>query len=448
MPRREPTLSFRMPEVERKHTVLHIPGSHTLYVGPSACMRRHALGQYKHGDIDDVSFLRVTQADVVSGTYEDLIVEAAGELVATLSPAPSILFVDVFCIDDFLGTDDEALVRRLERLHPGTRFVFNRIHPVATNEKVTMGDAKQVSLYSFLDPVPPEGHDNGVNMLGNFVPLNPESEIFELFARWGLGPVRQLFACGTYAEYQDMAKSRVAVVARFSGDKTAREMEGRLGIPYVRFPACYDLDRIEGHYRELARALGEPEPDCSPWRAPAQEAVRRALELLGDTPIVVDNEATLLPYMMARSLLGYGFNVTHLFHSHHLFDPDLPDREAIQAEHPEVFVATGDDARLHVADVSGRYGEDGAWEGGSIGPDREPVAIGAVGARIVGARRVVDVWHDEGLTGFHGVRLLMERLCEQYRLMGAGAPEKREGHESRRSNEGREGREGRGRRDG
>ena len=420
MPRREPTLSFRMPEVERKHTVLHIPGSHTLFVGPSACMRRHALGQYKHGNIEDVSFLRVTQADVVSGTYEELIVEAAGELVATLSPAPSILFVDVFCIDDFLGTDDEALVRRLEGLHPGTRFVFNRIHPVATNEKVTMGDAKQVSLYSFLDPVPPEGHDNGVNMLGNFVPLNPESEIFELFARWGLGPVRQLFACETYAEYQDMAKSRVAVVARFSGDKTAREMEGRLGIPYVRFPACYDLDRIEGHYRVLARTLGEPEPDFSPWRGPAEEAVRRARELLGDTPIVVDNEGTLLPYMMARSLLGYGFNVTHLFHSHHLFDPDVPDREAIKAEHPELFLATGDDARLHVANVSGHFGEDGAWQAGSIGPDREPIAIGTVGARIVGARRVVDVWHDEGLTGFHGVRLLMEKLCEQYRLMEAG----------------------------
>ena len=67
-------------------------------------MRRQALHHRKHGDPSAVSFLRVSQTDVVSGSYEKLIVEAVDELERTLVPPPSILFINLFCIDDWAPT--------------------------------------------------------------------------------------------------------------------------------------------------------------------------------------------------------------------------------------------------------------------------------------------------------------------------------------------------------
>ena len=401
-------LWFRPPQTPRARTVLRIPGSHTLYVGPPSCMRRHALHHRKHGDPSAVSFLRVSQTDVVSGSYEKLIVEAVDELERTLVPPPSILFINLFCIDDFLGTDADSLRDLLAARWPGTRFVFDRIHPVALSATNTMSVKKTLNLYSFLDPVDPSQKDRGVNLVGSFVALNPESEFFEVLRSWGLGPVRQLFDCATYADYQAMARSRVTVVTRFNGSAGARSMEERLAIPAFDFGPCYDVGRIEGLYRELAQPLDLPAPDCAPWRKQTETRIQETRELLGETPVVVDCEASLVPFALARVLLGYGLNVTHVFHSHHPFDADGADRALIAERYPQVTCLPSNDARLHLGDRAGLALPD---------PSRT-VAVGATSAAIVGIDHVVDVWHDEGLTGFHGVGLLMEEITHAYRTGG------------------------------
>lgn len=391
-------LSFRPPEIPRRHTVLRVPGSHTLYVGPPSCMRRHALHHRKHGDPSAVSFLHVTQTDVVSGSYEQLIVDAVAELECTLTPAPSILFVTTFCIDDFLGTDHEALGEQLAAQWPQTRFVFDRIHPVATGPTTTMSAKKTQNLYSFLDPVDPSERDRGVNLVGSFVPLNPKSEFFELLGRWQLGPLRQLFDCVTYDDYQAMARSRISIVTRFNGLAGACSMEERLGIPAFAFLPCYDAEQMARLYRDLAVAVGQEPSDCTPWLTAVYSQIARTRTLVGNTPIAVDAEATLVPFALARALLDYGFNVTHVFHSHHAFATDNADRDFVLARYPHVICAPSNDARLHLnAD---------AW--------RQPnaIAIGRCAARILSTPHLVDIWHDEGLTGFHGIGLLMENIVQ------------------------------------
>lgn len=285
-------------------------------------MRRHALHHRKHGDPSAVSFLRVSQTDVVSGSYEKLIVEAVDELERTLVPPPSILFINLFCIDDFLGTDADSL-RDL------------------------------------------------------------------LAARW-------------------MARSRVTIVTRFNGGAGARSMEERLGIPAFDFGPCYDVERIEKSYGGLAQLLDLPAPDCTPWRTQAEARIRETRDLVGDTPVVVDCEASLVPFALARALLAYGFNATHVFHSHHPFDADTAGHVLIAERHPQVVCLPSNDARLHIGDHAGLALPD---------PGRT-VAVGTTGAAIVGTDRTVDVWHDEGLTGFHGVGLLMEKIAHAYRTGG------------------------------
>lgn len=413
MPSREKGLSFRPPRPPRPRTVLRVPGSHTLYVGPQSCMRRHALGHRKHAEPGTASFLRVEQADVISGCYERLIEEAVSELVRNL--APSVLFINLFCIDDFLGTDTDSLATWLSAQWPQTRFVFDRVHPVALDGKTTMSASKGANLYAFLEPVEPDRRDRGVNLVGSFVPLNPRSEFFSLLDAWGMGPIRQLFDCKTFDDYQDMARSRVTVVTRFNGRQGALDMQRRLHIPSFSFEPCYDPRQMEGLYRDLAVLLGQDPPDCGAWMRDVREKTARARAALGPTPLVVDSEATLAPFALARALLDEGFNVTHVLHSHHAFNADEADRTLLKQRYPHVLCIASNDPRLHMAD---RFRA-------TLPADRTAVAVGTASARIAQTDRLVDMWHDEGHTGFHGIGLLMEQI--ERACARDGGPQPREG---------------------
>jgi hypothetical protein len=390
-------LAYYLPEPAKNRTVLHVPGSHILYIGPSGCMRRHALHALEYGDRKLCSFLLISEVDVISGDYEKLVGDAVEELLAVQQPVPRVLFLNVFCIDNFLGTDEDALLSRLAGRFPGRRFVMEHIDPVSLDEKLTMAGKKQANLYSLLEPV--AVHDSGVNFLGNFVSLDPACELLALLESWGVSPIRELFCCQTYEEYQDMARSRLAIVLRFMGIDAAVDMYNRLGIPFVDLPTEYDVDRVIRSYESIAAMLGMPTPDFSSEREHVLRDVGEALKATGDTPIALDSSAAMRPFAAARALLNYGFRVTKLFRSPHLFDADREDALYLAAKHPDVQVYRSESyANLLLT-----------------GQDRACIAIGADCARLLRARHFVDIWHDEGFFGFHGIRRLMALIREASR---------------------------------
>lgn len=411
------TLSYRLPRNDHERTVLQIPGTHALYVGPSSCMRRHSLAAQKYGNIEDVSFLRVTQADVVSGGYEELIAEAVEYLLKTSKKPIHAFFIELFCIDDFLGTDDLALMGLLESTYPACRFITQHIHPVAMNEALTMSDAKHFNMYSLINAEPPEKHDNGITVLGAFVPFNPESELHEILRQCDRGPLRYLFTCDTFEEYQDLGKSRLSLVARSLAQGTAEHLSKRLGIPFMFFNACYDIKEIERLYARMACMLEAPMPDIAAWKAHTEAEIAQTLALLGETPLAVDCQGTLVPFALSRALLDYGFNVRWVYRSKHLFDMDAADRDIIGRRYQEVRVMREDDAKVH----AGHMGEKRATGDSESGI----IAIGRAAEFIKNTPYCVNIWHDEGLTGFHGVCQLMRMLREQFERMGN--PDDKEG---------------------
>ena len=57
-----------------------VPESYQLFVCPSACGRHGALGAIEHGNKERLSYLYIDEADIVSGSYEDLILEGVDAL--------------------------------------------------------------------------------------------------------------------------------------------------------------------------------------------------------------------------------------------------------------------------------------------------------------------------------------------------------------------------------
>lgn len=387
-----PGLTYYLPEPEKLHTVLHIPGSHTLYVGPLSCMRRHAIHETKFGNRRDASFLFITETDVVSGRYEELMVESIGNLIELLEPSPHIFFIAVFCIDDLLGTDEDALLQTLRGIYPDRQFAMEHIDPVSLDETLNMGMRKHANLYSFIKPV--VRHDRGVNFLGNFVSLDPKCEFLALLRSWNCGPVRELFHCESYEDYQDMGKSCLSVVLRYMGMHSGDFMRDVLGIPYYVFTASYDAETISRGYEEIAELLGKDRPDFTAEIKKAKKDAEDTAQLLNGMPVAIDSSASLTPFATAKALLDYGFNIRFVFRSNHSFKLDA-EAEAYIAKNCSQVIITRAESYTHLYE---RIGES------------ECLAIGADCARVLRARHFADVWHDEGYFGFHGIHRLMATI--------------------------------------
>lgn len=389
-------LSFYLPEVPRAHTVMHIPSSHTLYIGPQSCERRHDIHARQYGDRNTCSFLFITQADVVSGSYEDLIVEAISNLRELLEPQPHIFFLAVFCIDDFLGTDDEALICRLSSAYPDCQFAMEHIDPVSLNERMSMGTKLFRTQYSFIKPVAPEDHDRGVNLLGVFVPFHPDCELLSLLDEWDAHPLRAITFAKTYDDYEDMGKSCLNMVFRTMNTSAADVMQERLGIPWLLCTPSYSARAVAACYNQIARALGKPERDFSDDIQSCEEDARQTVALLAGIPIALDCEFTLMVFAAAKALIEYGFNVRWIFRSNHQFPLDGEAEAWITQNRPDITV-TRTASHEHYLDTVG---------------SQNMLALGVDAARIMKAAHWVDIWHDEGYFGFHGIHRLFAAMRE------------------------------------
>ncbi len=87
---------------------------------------------------------------------------AVEELLEVLEPAPKAFVLYFNCIDDFLGTDEKALLRELKSRFPGLHFTVCHINPVAADEKISQGMRKHNQMYELLEYT--EEKDEGINL--------------------------------------------------------------------------------------------------------------------------------------------------------------------------------------------------------------------------------------------------------------------------------------------
>lgn len=389
-------LLYYIPNRSRPKTILRIPESHSLHICPPACGRRSAIRALQNGEKEFLSFLYMKEEDAVSGQYLENITAAVTELLAVLEPVPKAFVLYFNCIDDFLGTDEKALLRQLKSCFPGLYFTVCRINPVATDEKMSPGMRKHKEMYELLEYTGEK--DDGLNLIGHYVSLDPESELFSLLAEWRIHKVRQLFACRTFAEYQEMAASRLNLVLMPMAGTAAREMQAKLDIPYYFNPASYDLQEVRQNYQNLAALLGRSCPDFRRELGETRLAIEEAREKVGNIPVVVDSSASMRPFALAKALWGYGFPVRAVFAPHSPRD-DFEEGQWLAEHCPSVKLVYQEGVKA----VAG-YALDGL--------DGECLAIGYGCAFVLKARYFVDLFNDESFYGFQGIRKLMKLMGE------------------------------------
>lgn len=410
-------LSLFIPHRGRPKISLGIPESFDLYLCPPACVRRVSIRAIRNDARQHMGFLYMSEADLATGAYEQRLFEAVDDVLASLDKPPRAFFIHLNCVDDFLGTDEDAMLAKLRERFPATGFATMHMNPIAADKGLSTGLRIHERLYSMLEPIEPASErDNAVNLIGNFASLEHDCELPRVLEAWGIDKVRQLFACATFEEYQALAKSRLNMVLADIGSYAAECMEKRLDIPQLSAPVDYELANIEACYLALGKALGAIPPERASLEAlrcgsrepqdlaeaimaqaknRAQSAVERARERLGNRAVIVDSSAAMRPFALAKALMGYGFNVRAVFALHEKPE-DAETRDWVLENAPHISVVRSES----YDDIMG------------LELPRNAVCVGFDCAYLLKAPHFVALQKDEGLFGYQAVWRLMDLMAD------------------------------------
>ena len=372
-----------------------LPESCQLFVCPSACGRHGAIGAMKQGLKDRLFYLFLSQSDIIDG-YDGLIPDAVEEVLQVLKKRPKAFYIFVSCLDDLIGTDHEALIELLQERHPDICFLTGHMNPISVGSKMPPPVLIQCNLYSVLEP---GGQKTGnVNAIGNLVPTAHTSELYDLLDQSGVTRLCHISDYDTFDGYQEMASSRLNLVLGAAGQQAARQMEKKLGIPWLFLPITYLPEEIEENYVNLWSRLcpdSTVQFDLTKHRERAMEAVHRTLEDVGDMPIIIDATAVAQPFGAAEALLEFGFHVVRI-ECQECPSFDEKHREWVEQNHPEVEIFQTEHHRAVLFD---RRMEDS-------------LALGVEGAYLAGSWHVADLFNDGGMFGYDGIVRLMALLGE------------------------------------
>ncbi len=373
-----------------------VPESYQFFVSPAACGRHGALAARMEDRKQRVSYLFLSEADIVSGGYEDSIIEGAEKLLAHLKRRgrlPKVLTIFVSCIDDLLGTDHDALIRQLSGMYPDIRFTFAHMNPTSTDTGVPPAVNVQNKNYALLEKR--EDGDAGVNLIGNLAPIRDNSELFTLLKEMQASEVRHISDYETFAGYQEMAKSRLNLVLAPTGKYASVQMKKKLGIPFEMALTSFRPECIRETYENIAKQLGAQCPDLTEYEKECEAAIRETAEVVGAMPIIIDGETITRPFDLARTLLEAGMKVKCIYEQK-LLPSDEENFRWIQENHPEIMVLQPQHPKTTMNE---KFGED-------------CLSIGFSAAYISGAKHVLDISGQHGLYGYQGLMDLMEMIRE------------------------------------
>ena len=382
-------------------TGMLIPESHQLFVCPSACGRHGALGAIQQGYKNRLSYLYLEESDIISG-YDAAICEAVGELLERLQKRPKVLIVFVSCLDDLIGTDCDAVMEELSQRYPDIQFRMGHMNPISTNSDEPPLVSIWKNVYSLMESSQQE-KKLGVNMLGNYVPIHEESEIFEVLANFNM-KLYHVGNCTTYEELRDMGNNCLNLLVAAPVEKIAKQLKKTQGIEYVKAHVAYDLEKIKANYQLIFERLKEMGKiaDTKESLDGFQEILRKseekavaaiwaAKEKVGNKKLYIDYSAFAEPFAAAKFFYQEGFNIQRVY-AKDIDETDENYQWLLKETQVEII-------KVNKHDIVNKWKKTD-----------DSISIGMEAAYVSGSRYVVPVFQNEGMYGFYGVCMLMKKL--------------------------------------
>ena len=377
------------------HTGMLIPEAHEIFVCAASCLRGVVLTAAEMNAMERFSTVEVREHNLLDGDMEELVIEGVSDIIEKLPKRPPAVLVYTSCVHHFAGCDLNMIYAELRARFPDIDFADCYMNPIMRKSGLTPDQLMRSRLYMPLKPRPVQ--PKSVAIIGNDLPTDLGSDLMELLLEHGF-KVHEITACKTYAQYQQMAESAFYIsyypAAAAGGDMLAE----RLGGKHCYVPFSFDYDEIDRSFALLCAALGISAPDSWRKRTQCEEALKRTLALIGQTPIAIDYTYCPRPLGLAKLLLDAGFNVQRVY------------LDTISGEEKGTF-----------ADLQSRYSNlelfPTVHASMRFHAEKEPsgyLAIGQKAAHFTNTNHFVNVVEGGGMLGYQAVLRTMELMQEAY----------------------------------
>jgi len=310
------TLAFNSPGAEGfgvKRAGLAVPESVMLIVSPGCCGRNTTLVSSIPGYEDRFFYLLMDESDLVTGRHLTKIPGAIAEVLEFLKgkgKSPKVVLICITCVDALLGTDMERVARKCEEKNPQVRVLPCYMYALTREgRRPPMVHVRQ-SIYSLLEKG--TRRKDTVNILGNFAPVNPKSDLLMYLKAAGFSKINQIATCKTYEEFEAMNEANLNIVLNREAYPAAEDMYKKLGIPFVELTPTYDIDKMLKQYTALSQTLGV-KINLDKIHAQVQEYISKFVREHEGLTVNIGECLNANPFELALSLSRYGVRVAEIY---------------------------------------------------------------------------------------------------------------------------------------
>ena len=396
------------------HTGMLMPEAIQIYVCADNCMRGVVLTAAEMNAEDRFSFVTVEEENLLNGNLEDVTIEGVTDVLNKLEEKPKAVLLFTVCLHHFLGCDLDRVYEELGIRFPEIVFVRCFMDPIMQKHGLTPDQKLRKAMYDPL--IPKEPDPQTVTFVGSDFALDESSDIKRLLKSTD-HTLRELPACKTWAEYQQLGSAEIFVScyppAKYGADMLAE----RLNRTHLYLPGSFDYDEIKEEIRSLIKELqaGWSREDTSNTECAditseeieafyqreitlCEDSINHARSIIGGTPVVLDYLYHPRPLGLAKLLLEHGFHVTTVYLDS-ISPEEKPAFDWLKLHHPDLELRATIQTKMRVL---------------PRGTEGKVLAIGQKAAWFSGSRNFVNMVQGGGLWGFDGIRGTMELMTEAF----------------------------------
>lgn len=375
------------------HTGMLVPEAQEIFICPAGCLRGVVLTAAEMGQAHRFSTVEVREENLFNGDMEDLVIEGVTDILNRLPKMPPAVLIYTSCVHHFTGCDLGLIYSTLRERFPDVDFTDCYMNPIMRKSGLTPDQLIRKGMLDLLKPRPL--HDKAVMLLNYDQPTMEDSDLVLWLRKHGY-TIHENAICDTYEDYQKMAESSHYISYNPAANAGAKLLEKRLGGKLSYLPVSFNYDEIDEAFRNLAGDLGIPVTESR--REECEAVLQKALDLIGNTPIVIDYTCCSRPLSMARLLLDHGFQVERVYVDV-VTGAEKEDFTFLQAHYPslELWPTIHPTMRFSAHEAEGKY-----------------LAIGQKAAYFTNSNHFVNLVSGGGMLGYQAILHLTELLMDAY----------------------------------
>ena len=412
------------------HTGMLIPESHQVYVCAQGCLRGVILTAAEMNDMQRMSWVALRESDMWNGEMERRVIEGTAHIIEKLKERiesgedeslklPKCVLIYLSCMHMFEGCDFNIITDELSEMYPDIDFV--ECFMIPTMRKTMSPDGMmKISLYKAVKKQ--EKDENLVALVGSNLPFDKESDVCELIKMAGRN-IWDIADCESYEDYLKLGSAPLMISYLSVADASCKQMARRFENEWERMLLRFDEEKLEADLLRLGEKLGlcdqvniAGEKDAvgnfiEKSRSDAYEALDRAHEIIGDTPIAIDY--TAFPYIieLAELLTKHGFNVTRLYSDGFPVD-EKEAFERLKKSKPDIMVYPTNEPAMRFAARENH--EERIDTAATDMTDEKILAIGQKAAYFTNTSYFVDIVEGGGMYGYKAIVKLAGLMTEAY----------------------------------